>query len=142
MIDKNQYQVEILKQMLSGRCFMKRIPVSEVEVGFSDGYDIVILPVKDLKIKFEGLPEIKYDMADAFKDHPPVIDTKIRKKENYILAKLKSKDGDTVSIVQEKFLRKFSGCQFFTDGGTAPVYAKDYLGNLRGMFIPVRTEEF
>ena len=142
MIDKNRYQIEILKQMLSGHCFMKRIPVSDSEIGFTDGYDIVILPTKDLKIRYETLPEIKYDMSDAFKDHPMVKDTRVRKKDNYVLAKLKSKDGGVVSICQEKFVRKFTGCEFFTDGGTAPVYAKDSLGNLRGMFLPVRGEEF
>ena len=128
--------------MLSERCYMKRIPISDDEIGITDGYTVIVFPKKALMIQYEELPELQFDFLDAKKDHPQLFDSRVRLKSNVRLAKLWDKERKVVSIINESFLSRFSGLDYFSEGGVAPVYVKDGLGNLIGMILPVRTEVF
>lgn len=143
MIDKNKMQIEILKDLLSPRSSCRLIFVSDDEVAITDGYKLVIFQADSLYIDTSLIPEMSFDFTDARKDHPTVFEAGITKKDDKgrTITKLQSADGEVVSYIQEQYAKLFSGCLLYTDGGTAHVYAKDGMGNLVGLFLPVRVKE-
>lgn len=143
MIDKNKMQIEILKDLLSPRSSCRLVFVSDDEVAITDGYKLVIFQADSLYIDTSLIPEMSFDFSEAHKDHPAVFDTGITKKDDRgrTITKLQSADGEVVSYVQEQYAKLFSGCLLYTDGGTAHVYAKDGMGNLVGLFLPIRVKE-
>lgn len=86
---------------------------------------------------------MSFDFSDAYKDHPAVFETGITKKDDRgrTITKLQSSDGEVVSYVQEQHAKLFSGSLLYTDGGIAHVYAKDGMGNLVGLFMPMLVKE-
>lgn len=142
MFDRNKFQIEVLKAMLSKQCYMRHISISDDEIGITDGHTITVFQKKTLMIRYEELPELKFDFSDAKKAHPQLFDSGVRKNSNIRLAKLWDKERKVFSIVNESFLSRFSGLNYFSEGGVAPVYVKDGLENLIGMILPVRSEGF
>lgn len=142
MVDRDKLQIEILKSMLSESCYMKQVPISDDEIGITDGYTIIVFPKKKLMVRYEELPKMKFDFSDANKEHPQLFDSGIRKNTNVKLAKLWDKERKTFSIVNEKYLSRFLGFDYFSEGWTYPIYVKDGMKNLVGLILPVRTEVF
>lgn len=143
MIDKNKLQIEILKDLLSPCSSCRLIFVSDDEIAITDGYKLVIFQADSLYIDTTLIPEMSFDFSEAHKDHPAVFETGITKKDDKgrTITKLQSADGEVVSYVQEQYTKLFSGCLLYTEGGTAHVYAKDGMGNLVGLFLPMRLKE-
>lgn len=143
MIDKNKMQIEILKDLLSPRSSCRLIFASDDEVAITDGFKVIIFQADSLYIDTSLIPEMSFDFSDAYKDHPAVFETGITKKDDRgrTITKLQSADGEVVSYVQEQYAKLFSGSLLYTDGGTAHVYAKDGMGNLVGLFLPMRVKE-
>ena len=143
MVDKNKMQIEILKDLLSPRSSCRLISVSDDEVAITDGYKLVIFQADSLYIDTSLIPEMSFDFSDAYKDHPAVFETGITKKDDRgrTTTKLQSADGEVVSYVQEKYTKLFSGCLLYTEGDVGYVYAKDGMGNLVGLFMPMRLKD-
>lgn len=143
MIDKNKMQIEVLRDLLSPRSQCRLIHVTDSEVAITDGYKIVIFQADKLYIDTSLIPEMSFDFSNAHKDHPSVFGTGITKKDDRgrTITKLQSADGEVVSYVQEQYAKLFSGFLLYSDGGDAMVYAKDGMGNLVGMFLPMRVKE-
>lgn len=143
MIDKNKMQIEILKDLLSPRSSCRLVNISDEEVAITDGYKMVVLQIDKLYIDIGLIPEMPFDFSEAHKDHPAVFETGITKKDNkgIIITKLQSADGEVVSYVQEQYAKLFSGCLLYTEGDMGYVYAKDGMGNLVGLFLPMRVKE-
>lgn len=143
MINAAKFQVEALKDMLSERPRMRRIDISDQEVGLTDGYRILVFQKKELKIKWEDMPVLQYTIPSDNEGMNQIFDSNVRKQIlNRTLAKLWSKDKRTISLVDQKFLQTFSGCDLFSEGGNSPVLAYDGIGSLVGLFLPIRGEEF
>lgn len=143
MIDKNKMQIEILKDLLSPRSSCRLINISDEEVAITDGFKVIIFQADELYIDIGLIPEMPFDFSEARKDHPAVFETGITKKDDRgrTITKLQSADGGVVSYVQEKYAKLFDGCLLYTDGGEAHVYAKDGMGNLVGLFQPMRVKD-
>lgn len=143
MIDKNKMQIEILKDLLSPRSSCRLINISDEEVAITDGFKVIIFQADELYIDIGLIPEMSFDFTEARKDHPAVFETGITKKDDKgrTITKLQSADGEVVSYVQEQYAKLFSGCLLYTDGGEAHVYAKDGMGNLVGLFQPIRVKD-
>lgn len=139
MINKKQFQISVLKEMLSDSCRFKRTQIDDGFLGITDGYYMIILHEQDLFIRLGSMREFQYDFSKAKEEHTDIKDTNIRRLENkYTIAKLESEDGKTVSYVKEEYLKKFCGCRFFSGGGNDPVYVKDEIGELVGVIMPIR----
>ena len=143
MIDKNKMQIEILKDLLSPRSSCRLVNISDEEVAITDGYKMVVLQIDKLYIDISLIPEMPFDFSEARKDHPAVFETGITKKDDRgrTITKLQSADGEVVSYVQEQHTKLFSGYLLYTDGGEGFVYAKDGMGQLVGLFMPMRVKE-
>lgn len=143
MIDKNKMQIEILKDLLSPRSICRLINISDEEVAITDGFKVIIFQADGLYIDIGLIPEMSFDFTEAHKDHPAVFETGITKKDDRgrTITKLQSADGEVVSYVQEQYTELFSGCLLYTDGGEGFVYAKDGMGNLVGLFLPMRWKD-
>lgn len=144
MIDKTKFQVEVLKDMLSLNSRMRRVEISDEDIGITNGYYIIVLPKSSLKIKYEQLPEVNYDISEIEKEIPQVFDSNVRKLDGNgrTLVKLWSRDKSVISIVNQKYISQFSGFDLFSKGGTSPVYAYDGIGQLTGIILPIRGPEF
>ena len=112
-------------------------------MAITDGFKVIIFQADELYIDIGLIPEMSFDFTEARKDHPAVFETGITKKDDKgrTITKLQSADGEVVSYVQEQYAKLFSGCLLYTDGGEAHVYAKDGMGNLVGLFQPMRVKE-
>lgn len=143
MIDKDEMQIEILRDLLSPCSSCRLIYMTDDEVAITDGYKLVVFQADELYIDIGLIPEMQFDFSEARKDHTAVFETGITKKgdRGRTITKLQSADGEVVSYVQEQYTKLFSGCLLYTDGGTAHVYAKDGMGNLVGLFLPMRVKE-
>ena len=143
MIDKNKMQIEILKDLLSPRSSCRLVNISDDEVAITDGFKVIILQADTLYIDISLIPEMSFDFSEARKDHPAVFETGITKKDDKgrTITKLQSADGEVVSYVQEQYTKLFSGCLLYTESGDDFVYAKDGMGNLVGLFLPMRVKD-
>lgn len=143
MVESAKFQIEALKDMLNARPRMKRVEISDDEVGLTDGYRILVFQKKELKIKWEDMPVIQYSVPVNNENMKQIFDSHVRKQiDGRTLVKLWSKDKQTVSLVNQKFLQTFSGCDLFSEGGNSVVVAYDGIGTLVGLVLPIRGEEF
>ncbi len=143
MFDRTKFQVEALKDMLSATKRMRRINISDDDIGLTDGFHIVVFKKCELKIRWEDIPEFQYDTSADQDQMIQIFDSNVRKKVgSRTLAKLWSKDKKTISLVNQKYLSFFPRCQFFSNGGTTNVYVYDGIGSLVGLILPVRGENF
>lgn len=144
MIDRSKFQIDVLKDMLGTNPRMKRVEISDDEVGLTDGYRILVFQKKELKIKWEDMPVLQYRIPDKNENTEQIFDSHVRKHipGSKVLAKLCSKDKKIVSLVDQKLLQPFLGCGLFSQGGNSVVLAYDGIGTLVGLVLPVRGEEF
>lgn len=143
MFDRTKFQVEALKDMLSATKRMRRINISDDDIGLTDGFHIVVFKKCELKIRWEDIPEFQYDTSADKDQMIQIFDSSVRKMVGgRTLAKLWSKDKGTISLVDQKYLRSFAGGQFYSNGGTTPIYVYDGIGSLVGIILPVRGDEF
>lgn len=143
MIDKSKMQIEVLRDLLSPRSRCHAVNISDDEVGITDGYKLVVLQRDGLYIDLTCVPDFSMDLSEAHKDHPAVFETGITAKseKGKTVCKLQSSDGQVVSYVQEQYTKLFSGCLLYSDGGNAMVYAKDGMGQLVGLFMPIHVKD-
>lgn len=144
MVGSAKFQIEMLKDLLSKNPRMRRVEISDDEVGLTDGYRILVFQKKELKIKWEDIPVLQYSIPADNENMDQIFDSHVRKQipGRGTLVKLRSKDKKTVSFVDQKFLQTFSGCDLFSQGGNSVVLAYDGVGSLVGLLLPVRGEEF
>ncbi len=141
MITIDKVQRLVFDTMIKGDRIWQ-IPLVGNKIAFTNGFAIFVIPKKRCLFNLDMIPTLEYKIEGKDEGLPQIRDTGICSiKDGRTLSKYQSEDGSVVSYADKKWISFFAGANLYSKGGADPIYARDAIGNLLGMLLPVRVSK-
>lgn len=139
-MNRKQLQLEVCKALLDVNSRITASELNENEIAVTTtGYDAVVFDKNEIIFdvsKIRKFEVLKYELADHDEDECVKPTGEMFDEHGLIIKKLK---GESIELyVNNNYLKKFNGYQFFAKSSTERILAKDEFGRLVGCFLPVR----
>lgn len=139
-MNRKQLQLEVCKALLdvNNRVFSSELNEHEIAVT-TTGFDAVVFDKNEIIFdasKIRKTETLKNVLADSDKDEPIKSTKELFRDYDRTIEKYK---GENIEIyVDASFAKKFSGYELYANSELGRILAKDQLGRIVGVFLPIR----